>query len=355
MTFVGLDLHKRYITACALDAGGAVLAEAKRLPASLDALGAFLAALRGPATVAMEATLYWAWLTERLEAAGFTVQVAHAYQAKLIGQARSKTDPIDARKLAELLRTNLLPTIWVADAATRARRQLLRGRAFLVRQRTQLKNRIHGHLTAENQVCSTTDLYGKAGRTWLTSVALSPALREQVDVLLRLVDSLSQEIHALDQLVKRAARGNVVATQLQSLPGVGPFGALMLEAEIGPIARFRSSHELAAYAGLVPSTHSSGGRTTHGGVGPAGNRWLKWILIEIVQTLKLAPGPVGAYYQRLLRAKGKAKATVAAARKLCCYLYWMLKEGWSYAEWLRQHDGSPSSEVRPVQRMGAVA
>lgn len=96
----------------------------------------------------------------------------------------------------------------------------------------------------------------------------------------------------------------------------------------------------------------SGGRTTHGGVGPAGNRWRKWILIEIVQTLKLAPGPVGTYYQRLLRAKGKAKATVAAARKLCCYRYWMLKEGWSYAEWLQQHDRSPSSEVRPVQRMG---
>ena len=80
--------------------------------------------------------------------------------------------------------------------------------------------------------------------------------------MLRFVDTLSQEIHALDRLVKRAARGNVVATQLQSLPGVGPFGALMLEAEIGPITRFRSSHELAAYAGLVPSTHSSGGRTT---------------------------------------------------------------------------------------------
>ena len=308
MTFVGLDLHKRYITACALTPDGVIAAEAKRLPAARDALLAFLAPLPGPITLAMEATLYWAWLAERLEATGFAVQVAHAYQVKLIGQARSKTDPIDARKLAELLRTHLLPTIWVADAATRARRQLLRGRAFLVRQRTQLKNRIHGHLTAENHVCPTTDLYGTAGRTWLTSVALSPALRQQVDVLRRLVDTLTQEIHAHDQLVKRAARGNAIATQLQTLPGVGPFGALMLEA-------------------------------------------------EIVQTLKLAPGPVGAYYQRLLRAKGKGKgkATVAAARKLCCYRYWMLKEGWSYAEWLEQHDRSPSSEVRPVQRMGAVA
>ena len=172
----------------------------------------------------MEATLYWAWLTDRLEATGVTVQVAHAYQVKLIWQARSKTDPIDARKLAELLRTHLLPTIWVADAATRARRQLLRGRAFLVRQRTQLKNRSHGHLVAEHHDCPTTDLYGKAGRTWLASVALSPALREQVDLLLRLVDVLTQEIQALDHRVKRAAHGNAVARQLQRFPVWGRSG-----------------------------------------------------------------------------------------------------------------------------------
>ena len=84
MTFVGLDLHKRYITACALDTGSAVLAEAKRLTPDLDTLLPFLASLPAPVTVAMEATLYWAWLTERLEVAGFAVHVAHAYQAKLI-------------------------------------------------------------------------------------------------------------------------------------------------------------------------------------------------------------------------------------------------------------------------------
>jgi len=56
MTFVGLDLHKRYITACALDLDGAVVAEAKRFPVTLDALLAFLAPLPGPITVAMEAT-----------------------------------------------------------------------------------------------------------------------------------------------------------------------------------------------------------------------------------------------------------------------------------------------------------
>jgi transposase len=358
VTFVGLDLHKRYITACALTADGTLLGEVRRMPVTMDALLDFLTALPTPATIAMEATLYWAWLHDQLERAGYAAHVVDAFKVKLIWQARSKTDPIDARKLAELLRVKLLPTIWIPDAATRARRQLLRGRAFLVRQRTQVKNRIHGHLTVENQLCPKTDLYGRAGRAWLQAVPLSPVLKTEVTRLLRLHDVFTAEIHRLDDHVKRAARQEPRAKQLQTIPGVGVFGSLFLLAEIGSIDRFRSSHELAAYAGLVPTTRSSGGKTTHGGVGHASNRWLKWILCEVVTTLKLAPGPVGTYYRHLLRAKGKPKATTAAARKFCCYLYWMLKDGWSYDEWLQQHGqhaGRRGSEVRPGQRMGAVA
>jgi transposase len=329
MTFVGFDLHKRYITACALDASGAVVAEVRQLATAVDTVLDWLAGLSGPVMVAMEATLYWEWLVTRLQEAGHTAQVADAYQVKLIWQARSKTDTIDARKLAELLRTNLLPAIWVPDLETRRRRQLLPGRAFLVRERTRIKNRIHGHLTAENRLCPKADLYGKAGRAWLASVSLSPVLHEESQRLLRLHDVLAQEIARLDGQVRRAARRDPIARQLATTPGVGVFGALFLRAEIGPIDRFRSSHELAAYAGLVPTTRSSGGKTTHGPLAKASNHWLKkasnhwlkWILVEIVQTLKLAPGPVGAYYRHLLRAKGKPKATTAAARKLCCYIY----------------------------------
>jgi transposase len=352
MFWVGLDLHKRYITACALDDGGRIVAEHRRLPPDVPALAEWLQALGSAVTVAMEATLYWAWLHDQLSAAGMAAVAAHPYQVKLIWQARCKTDPIDARKLAELLRTNLLPTVWVPDAEVRARRKLLRGRAYLVRVRTQLKNRIHGHLTAENLRTTVTDLYGRAGRAWLSSVALSPAGRVQVDLLLELVDALDARIRSLDDRVKRLVQGDPVAQRLQTWPGIGTFGAALLLAEIGTIVRFRSAHELAAYAGLTPSTQSSGDKTRHGGVGRAGSPWLKWLLIEIVQSLKLAPGPVGQHYQKLLRAKGKPKATVAAARKLCCYLYWCLTEGWSYEEWLRQHE---RSEVRPVQSLGSAA
>ena len=122
-----------------------MLAERSRLEPSLDALCRWLEALGEPALVAMEATLYWHWLERQLTARGFKVLVAHPYQVKLIWQARTKTDPIDARKLAELARVNLLPSIWIPDPATRALRQLLRGRVFLVRQRTVMRNRIHAY------------------------------------------------------------------------------------------------------------------------------------------------------------------------------------------------------------------
>jgi transposase len=83
----------------------------------------------------------------------------------------------------------------------------------------------------------------------------------------------------------------VAAVRLTTMPGVGVFSALFVQAEIGSIDRCRSSHALAAYAGLVPTTRSSGGKTAHGGFGKASNRWRTWILVEIVVTLQLAPGP----------------------------------------------------------------
>src|SRR5437763_28601 len=95
-----------------------------------------------------------------------------------------------------------------------------------------------------------------------------------------------------------------------------------------------------------------GGKTAHGSVGPAGSAWLKWLFVEAVQTLKRQPGPVRSQYERLLRAKGKPKATVAAARKLCCYVYWMMKEGRSYDDWLRQRQ---QREGRPIQAVASVA
>src|SRR5439155_1366300 len=247
MYYVGLDLHKNNITGWCWDSQGAVVATERRLPPVLETMLGWLAPLGQPVAVALEATLYWTWLHARLTAAGYQVAVAQPQQVKLICHARCKTDPVDARKLADLLRTDLLPAIWIPDAETRARRTLLRGRAWVVRTRTRVKARIQAYLAAENERVPVSDLFSRGGRAWLVTVALPPAVRRQVDRLL---------------------------------------------------------------------------------------------------------GPVRQNYERLLRAKGKQKATVAAARKLCCYVYWMMKEGRSYDDWLRQRQ---QREVRPIQAVASVA
>jgi transposase len=351
MHYAGLDLHKRYFTLCVLTSDGAIVADHRRLPAALEPLTTVLDALGGPVTVTMEATLQWAWLHDRLTAAGFSVRVAHPSQVKLISHARCKTDPVDARQLAELTRVNLLPAIWVPSPEVRAWRLLLRGRAALVRWRTRAKNRIHGALTAENLRTAGTDLFGVGGRAWLASAPVSPGTRREIAAQLAVIDTLEVQIASYDDTVKRLAK-HPDAQRLMTIPGIGTFGAMLILAEVGTVTRFGSAAEFAAYAGLVPSTRSSGGKTSHGGVGGANNHWLKWILIEAVQTLKRRPGPVQYHYERLLRAKGKPKATVAAARKLATYIYWMWVQGLSYDEWLR----SEARQVgRPIQALASSA
>jgi transposase len=125
----------------------------------------------------------------------------------------------------------------------------------------------------ENLPAPGTDLFGAGRRVWLAAVPLPQPIRAEVEVTLELLTALDVQIASYDQLVRRWARAVPEARLLQTVPGIGPFGALLLLAEIGTITRFRRSRELAAYAGLVPSTRSSGGKTAHGEVGPAGSGW----------------------------------------------------------------------------------
>jgi len=229
MYYAGLDLHKRYFTLCVLTGDGQVVLDHRRLPADLEPLQSLLRELDAPVTVTVEATLQWAWLHDRLTRAGFPVCVAHPQQVKLITHARCKTDPIDARKLAELTRANLLPTIWVPTPEVRAWRQLVRSRASLVRLRTRAKNRIHGCLAAENLGVPSTDLFGRSGRAWLGTVPLPQAVRREIQVQLALITTLDEQITGFDGEVKRLAARQPAARVLQPFRGsalrsAGPLG-----------------------------------------------------------------------------------------------------------------------------------
>jgi transposase len=133
---------------------------------------------------------------ELLEEADYDVHLAHPLRAQAIAAARVKTDAVDAKTLAQLLRTGLLPEAYIAPPQLRDLRELLRHRAVLTRMRIAVKNRVHAPL-ARQGIRPEHSLFGKAGREFLAGVELPEGSRRRLDSLLALIG---------DFLLIRAAR-----------------------------------------------------------------------------------------------------------------------------------------------------
>jgi transposase len=144
--------------------------------------------------VAVEACGFWPAFREVVEAEVKRLVLVHPQRVKAIASAKLKNDRVDSATLAHLLRCDLLPESWKADRETQARRQQVRLRATLVRQRTRLKNQMHAVLHQQGLRSPVTDLFGKRGRQWLAGVKLPAQARESVNVCLRLLDGYSEEI-----------------------------------------------------------------------------------------------------------------------------------------------------------------
>src|SRR5213076_750208 len=134
--------------------------------------------------VALEATYGWEWLADLLEDAGVELHLAHPLRTKAIAAARVKTDAVDARTLAHLLRTDLLPEAYVAPRELRDLRDLLRHRVVLTRMRSALKNRVHALLARHGVPREHADLFGKGGRRFLDELPLREPARRRLDSLL---------------------------------------------------------------------------------------------------------------------------------------------------------------------------
>ena len=144
--YVGLDVHKRVVEACIVDSAGKVL-QRKRFPLSRDTLEHFARkTLKRGDHVALEATTNCWAVVDRLQPHVARVLVSNPMATKAIAQAKVKTDKVDARVLAQLLRCDFLPEVWQPDEATRRLRELTRRAAALTGERTKMRNRIHSVL-----------------------------------------------------------------------------------------------------------------------------------------------------------------------------------------------------------------
>jgi transposase len=188
MIHVGVDLHQRFCYMTAMSARGKIL-QADPVDNQAPALRRWFRQFRGQSVqVAVEACGFWPAFREVVEPEVKRLVRVHPQRVKAIASAKLKNDRVDAATLAHLLRCDLLPESWKADRATQARRQQVRLRATLVRQRTRLKNQVHAVLHQQGLRSPVTDLFGRRGRQWLAQVKLPVQARESVNVCCRLID-----------------------------------------------------------------------------------------------------------------------------------------------------------------------
>jgi transposase len=318
MMYVGLDVHKRFCHGTMMSEDGAIVKQERfsNDPRSLDA---FLGGVDG-ARVVMEAGYCWQPLYDRLEMKGHDVRLAHPLKTKAIAQAKVKTDKVDARILAHLLRADLVPEAWVPPKEIRELRELVKRRAFLVRLRTKVKNRVHAEL-AKRAIPPVKHPFTRKGREVLQGLGI-----DAVSQLLPVLAVLDRQIGEVSAVIDRTAVGNRDAMLLTTMPGVGFYIALLLVAEIGDVHRFPDAERLCAGMGLVPSVRQSGSRTIYGPITKEGSRWVRWALTQAVHVHVRYDTRLSRFYRRLAHKKGTQVATVATARKMLTVVYWMLRE-----------------------------
>ncbi|NOX55508.1 MAG: IS110 family transposase [Planctomycetes bacterium] len=333
--FVGLDAHKRQVTVCILDAAGEVVQE-RSLPLVEAGWHLLLEMLQPQDQVALEATTHCWELARRLEPHVARVVVSNPLLTRAIAHAKVKTDRVDARVLAHLLRLEYLPAVWHPDETTLQLRQLSARREALVGQRTALRNRIHSVL-AMRLLVPPFGLFTQKGQAWLQELLESEALDEDARLMLqsdlRLLQAVQEQIERLEQRLAEVSYPEESIRLLMTLPGVDLVVAVSLWAAIGDIRRFPSPDHLASYLGLVPSTRQSADRCHHGPITKRGRSQARWMVIQAAQQAARHPGPLGHFFRRLKRRKGHNVAVVATARKLVTIAWHILtkREPYRYA------------------------
>jgi len=332
MIHVGVDLHQRFCYMTAMEASGKIV-QAGAVRNEKAALRQYFRQFRsGRVQVAVEACGFWPGFREVVEPEVERLVLVHPQRVKAIASAKLKNDRVDSETLAHLLRCDLLPESWKADRATQARRQQVRLRSTLVRQRTRWKNQVHAALHQQGLRSPVTDLFGRRGRRWLQGVKLPESAGETVRVCLRMIDGYTQEIEKQNLQLSETAKTDGRVQWLTTIPGIGEVSAMMLLAEIGEVSRFARKEALCSYAGLVPWVRESAGKAARGGITRQGSSRLRWIMVEAAQTATRSSPAVGRYYQRLLRKKHKHVARVAVARKLLIAVYALLHHGVMFDE-----------------------
>jgi transposase len=334
MFHVGLDIHTKQISICALSEAGQV-AHRSRVR-SIEEMLQILKGLPDRFEVCYEASCGYGHFHDLLRPLAARVLVAHPGQLRLIFRSKNKNDRNDAERLAKLLYLGETPTVHVPSLEVRTWRELINCRSQVIAKRTRAKNTVRALLRGAGVVSpKQPGLWAKKGLAWLRQVAL-PTTSQQLrrDLLLEEIETLIRQVRRIEQQLNRQAQQTSAVAQLRSIPGVGIRTAEAMAAFVDDPHRFRNAKAVGRYFGLVPCQDQSGDKNRLGHITREGAPVVRQLVAEAAwQALRRSP-TVRAYFERTQRGDPQRKkiALVATAHYLVRVMWALLKRGTLWEE-----------------------
>ena len=334
VTTLGIDIAKNVVFVHGVDAHGHVvvtkrLARPKVLP--------FVAQLP-PCLIGMEASggaHYWAREFTQL---GHTVKLMPPQFVKPYVQSQ-KNDPNDAAGICEAVERPRMRSVPVKSVPQQDMQALHRIRERQIKARTALLNQIRGLLMEYGIVIPQRASQVRHKVPYILEDAengLTATAREWLQALAEELQALDQRIAATDRHIERLFAADEACQRLAQLAGIGPLTATALVAAVGDATDFKNGRQFAAWLGLVPRQHSTGGKTTLLGMTKRGNRYLRTLLIHgaraVLRVVDRKTDPRSRWLQGVKARRGKHCASVAQANKTARIAWALLAKGDHYRQ-----------------------
>lgn len=350
--YIGVDFHPHRQTVAWCDTGTGETRTVE-LMHDLERVHQFYSSLPEPAIIGIEASVRAGWFENMLFESGHKLVVGNPVLIRKRATSRHKNDRRDAELILELLLRDEFPALWRRPPESSQILEILRLRSSLVRQRTQIYNRLQA--LAHNAGLPKGRMRTLAFQSVVKSVEMDEAGRLARSQYFGLLCSLDDRIAELELWLKAKAESDGSAQLLETQRGVGYLTALACVHTLGDVSRFtRLSKQVASFAGLDPLERSSAGKTRFGSISKAGPQLLRFHLGLAAQIAARSDVKLKNFCKRLRKKKPKAVVKTAAARRLLVKLAIMLRDNITAQEFdrrgrtvgnARSHAGSAMTEL----------